>query len=244
MPLPIINHPLFELTIPSTKEKIKIRPMTVREEKVLLMAKEADDQNDILAAIKQVVQNCIVSGAKGGPVKVDNLALFDLEFLFIRIRSKSVNNISKQSFRDNEDEDPDKLYTFDVDLDQIEVKFPAEVSNVIQISPDMTLHLKYPSAALYGDKEFLNSTDMAIDKMVPKVLDRIFASNDSVIDISTFSKQEVQTFIDSLDLKTFGKIQKFIEESPTMEYVIEYTNSKGTERKIVLKTLSDFFTLE
>jgi len=117
MALPKITHPMFDVIIPSTKTKIKIRPMLVKEEKILLMAKNGEEETEILAAVNQVVNNCIITDG----IDVDKLALFDVEYLFVKIRAVSVSNVSKVSYKDNEDE---KIYDFEVDLNNVEVKFP------------------------------------------------------------------------------------------------------------------------
>ena len=120
MALPKLTHPMFDVVVPSSKKVIKIRPMLVKEEKILLMAKTSDDPSEILSAVKQVVNNCIVDS----DIDVEKFPLFDVEYIFIKIRSYSVSNISKVSYRDNED---NKVYDFEVDLEKVNVVFPEKL---------------------------------------------------------------------------------------------------------------------
>src|ERR1017187_2691291 len=147
--LPKITMPMFDVEIPSTKTKAKIRPETAKEEKILLIAKESGDSADILSAVKQVVSNCLIDA------KVDDLTLFDLEYLYLRIQAVSVSNKIKMSYRDNED---NKVREFEIDLDKVPVVFPEKDLRKIVVNDTVTLQLKYPPASLYDDKAFLNLT--------------------------------------------------------------------------------------
>lgn len=236
MALPKISHPLFDVIIPSTKKKLKIRPMLVKEEKILLMAKTSEDEKGILAAITQVVNNCIVDS----DVNIDNLATFDIEYLFLRIRSVSVSNISKVSYKDNSD---NKVYDFEVELDKVEVKFPEKIEKNIKITEDMGIIMKYPEASLYSDEEFLNSTpEEFVETLVARCIDKVY-DGDQMFDLKSFTKKEVDEFIEQLDVNTYDKVKTFFSQLPRLYYKIEYKNSKGEEREIPMTTLNDFFTL-
>ena len=145
MPLPKIDKPLFEVTIPSLDRKIKLRPFAVREEKILLMAQQSTDDKEIILAIKQVLNNCIVDPN----FDIDSLATFDLEYLFLKLRARSVSNVINVSYRDNED---DKVYDFEIDLDEVDMLKKPEVSNVIMITDTIGIKMKYPSVTIIDDQ--------------------------------------------------------------------------------------------
>lgn len=210
--------------------------MLVKEEKILLIAKTGEDSNAILAAVKQVVNNCIVDA----DVDVDKLATFDIEYLFIKIRAVSVSNISKVSYRDNADQ---KVYDFEVDLDKIEVNFPKNVEKNIKITETTGILMKYPEAAIYSDNEFLETTpESIVENLIVRCIDKVY-DGDQMYDIKTFTRQEVQEFVEQLDVNTYDKMRTFLTSVPKLYYKIEYKNSKGQNREIILSNLNDFFTL-
>ena len=235
MTLPKISHPLFRITVPSTKKQLSFRPFLVKEEKILLMAKTSGDSKDILSAIKQVVNNC----CQEKDFDVNKLAIFDLEYLFLKIRSSSVGNKVPLSFKDLED---DKEYKFEVDLDAVQVEFPKNVDNNIKINDKTGIIMRYPSASLYDDKEFLSLGQDAMFELMVRCVDKIY-SGDEMFDPASYTKEQLGDFIDGLDVKTFEKIQEFLSSAPSMKHILTYKNSLGNERKIELTTLNDFFTL-
>jgi len=236
MSLPKISHPLFDVVIPSTKTKIKIRPMLVKEEKILLMAKAGNDPVEILSSVKQVVNNCIIDES----IDVDRLALFDVEYLFVRIRAVSIDNIIKISFKDKEDE---KIYNFEANLDNVIVKFPEKLEKNIKITDNMMISLKYPEARLYSDKEFMGlPVENLLDALILKCIDKVYVE-DEVYDAKNSSEVEITEFLNDLSIESYGKIRTFFASLPTLYYKIEYKNEKGSERTIEMKQLTDFFTL-
>ncbi len=227
---------MFDVVIPSTKKKIKIRPMLVKEEKILLMAKTSDDATAILPAIKQVVNNCIVES----DIDVDRLALFDIEYLFIKIRGFSVSNVVKVSYRDNSD---DKVYDFEIDLDKIEVQFPKNIEKTIKMTDTTGIIMKYPEASLYSDEEFLNSSpEDIIENLITRCIDKVY-DGDVIFDTKTFTVKEVKEFVEELDINTYDKMKTFLTDLPKLYHKLEYKNSKGEDREIVMSALNDFFTL-
>jgi len=236
MALPKINHPLFDLTIPSSKKKIKLRPMLVKEEKLLLMAKSSDDAKDVLSAVKQVVNNCIVTEG----IDIDKLALFDIEYMFVKIRSFSVSNISKVSYRDSED---DEVYDFDVDLNEVNIMFPDNIEKNIKVTNDIVVVMKYAEASLYDDEEFSKVDPRNLyDEMVIRCVDTIY-EGDTKFDPNSVSKDELKEYLENFDISVYDSMRKFISSSPRLNYEIKYKNSKGSDRKITMSSLSDFFTL-
>lgn len=233
MSLPVIQHPTFDLIIPSTNQTIRFRPMITKEEKILLVAKQSGTQTDIVNAVKTIVSNCIVTAG----VDVDKLAIFDVDYIFVKIQAVSVSNIAKTSYKDTEDE---KVYDFDIDLEKVIVKFAnPEVKQIVDGTNKITFGMKYPTAGLYSDNKFLVMVGQEmVTHLTIAVIDTV---NDQPFADNTF-EQQVE-FIDSLPIPIYDQIQQYINNLPTIFYKIEFTNSKGTKREIVLSSLSDFFTL-
>ncbi len=240
MALPKISIPTYFINIPSLNKKVLFRAMLVKEEKLLLMAKESDEEDDILLAIKQVVNNCLMDNS----IDIDKLAIFDIEYVFLNIRSFSVGSKIKVSYKDNDD---NVVRDFEIDINDIKVKFPEfhdfKKPYTIKLNNEMYITLKYPPSTLYSEKIFKNLTENeALDLLMINCLDKIY-DGDKVTDFSVHSKEEILEFINSLDISTFEKIKDFILNTPKLEYCIEYVNNNGKERKIVLNSLSDFFML-
>ena len=236
MPLPIIQHPTFEVKLPSSKTSVKIRPMLVKEEKILLIAKQSGAKSDIMRAVNQVVNNCIISPK----LVAEKLPIFEVEYLFLKIRAVSISNISKVSYKDNED---DKIYDFDIDLDKVEIKFEEKTSNKISVGKDMVLELNYPNAELYSSDELINAgEDTVFEVLLANCLGKIY-QGDQAFDAQTSTAEERKQFIEQLPAKSAEQVRVFFGNLPSMFYEIDYKNTKGTDRKIVLSTLEDFFTL-
>lgn len=234
MALPKIDKPLFEMLVPSQNKTVKFRPFVVREEKILLMAQQAGSEKDIVLAVKQVLQNC----AQDPKFDVDNLATFDLEYMFLKLRAKSVNNIIEVSYRDMEDE---KVYDFKIDLDEVDMLQTPDISNKIQITDEVGIVLKYPSVNILNEiPDDINTADL-VELLVRKCIDTIYDA-ENVYPVSEHTEEELNEFIESLDLDTFSKIKEFFDNLPKMYYKIEYENSLGNKRTVELTTLSDFFT--
>ena len=232
MPLPKIDQPIFDMTIPSTGKKITFRPFLVKEEKILLIAQQSGNDTEIIRAIKQILNNCIQED-----LDIDGLAIFDLEYMFLKLRSKSVNNVVKLSYRDNED---DEIYNFELDLDTIELDMPESVNSKIEITKDVGMTMKYPSASITDRmKDFENEVDL-MTFFIINCIDTIY-DEDSVYVADDFNEKEISEFLDGLDVKTFEKIREFFEEIPRLYHKIEYTNSMGSNRSIELTSLKDFF---
>lgn len=233
--LPKITYPTHEFVVPSTKKKELFRPFLVKEEKLLLMSKTTEDPTEIFRAIKQVINNCAISDS----FDIDKLTTFDMEYLFLQLRSVSVNNISKVSYRDNED---GQIYDFEIDLSQIEVKFPEGISDVIKINEEMGIKMKYPMAGIFDDKEFFNAGDDQYFELILRSIDKIYNGED-VFDASENTNEELEEFMDQLDPKVYEKILNFMNNVPKLNHTISYYNKNGNVRVIELNTLNDFFTL-
>lgn len=232
--LPKIDYPIYKIKVPSLKKEFQFRPFLVKEEKLLLMAKESDSSSDILSAIKQIVNNCSMDRK----LDINKLAIFDLEYLFLKLRSISVDNSVKVSYKDNED---NKIYDFDINLDDIDVKYPEKIDNNIKITNKSGIIMKYPSAALYDDKEFLSIEKDYMFELIIRCIESIYYE-DQVYEAKDYKKEDLEEFLENLNIKVFEKIKEFLMSSPKMEYKLDYTNEKGNKREIVLSSLNDFFT--
>lgn len=237
MSLPKINYPIFTIELPSTKEKLKFRPMLVKEEKILLMAKTSGDDTDIMISIKQIINNCCLEQN----FNVDEITLFDLQYIFIQLRANSISDILELKYIDNEDQ---KEYAFEVNLKEVKVNFPEKQNMTIAINDTTGLIMKYPSTSLYNDREFMNLNDEneSFLRLVAKSVDTVY-DKDKNYPAKDYKEMEMVAFIENLDYKTLDKMREFIANIPHIEHKMEYKNTFGTERKIVLRTLNDFFML-
>ena len=234
MGLPKLNYPTFQLTLPSTKQTLTMRPFLVREEKILLTAQQTEDPKEVINAIKQVINNCVV-----GEFNTDILTTFDLEYVFIKLRARSVNNVIKLTYRDSED---NQRYDVECDLDTVEISHTPGHTNIINVSEVMTLIMKYPNAVLMQAlNPELNESEIFFE-LLNACIDEIVDSG-THYKVADYSKEEVEEFISSLDVTTFEKIQQFFQTMPRIKHELKYTNSLGTERVITLDNINDFFTL-
>jgi len=234
MALPKIDKPLFSMLVPSQKREVKFRPFVVKEEKILLIAQQSGQEKDMVRAIKQILSNCVADEK----FDVETLTTFDLEYMFLKLRAKSVNNIIEVSYRDIED---DKVYDFNVDLDEVEMLEQGKVDNNIKITDNVGVVMKYPSISIVENvPEDLQPAEL-VEYLVRSCIDVIY-DEDTVYPAKDCTADELTDFIESLDIETFVKIREFFDNLPRMYYKIEYKNSLGNDRTIELTTLSDFFT--
>lgn len=238
MKLPELFHPTTDVIVPSTQKTIKMRPMLVKEEKILLMAKMSDTGAEIYNAVKQVVQNCIVNA----DTNVDELAMFDLDYLFLRLRAISISDKIKLTYIDNDDK---KERTFDIDLNKIEVDFPEGIDTKIELGPDEGFLLQYPKAAIYNTETFRKEDITGLDLMDELLRGSLvsYFEGDKVYNFKDNTIDEIKEFINNLDIKTYNKLNDWVNNLPSIKHVISYTNDNGVKREIVLNTLNDFFTL-
>lgn len=234
MPLPKIEHPIYSLTLPSTGKQINFRPFLVKEEKILLMAKQGGEDKEIMKALKQIINNCIIDEN----VDVESFATFDIEYFFLKLRSRSVNNIVSLSYRDFED---DKVYTVDVDLEDVEVIRDPNHTNKIKLNGGIGVVMKYPSIDTVNKLSSENEEEVAFD-VIKQCIDTVY-DQDNVYDAKNFSEQEIDEFVQNLDVNSLERVLEFFKTMPKLHYEVKYTNSLNQERVIPLNTLTDFFTL-
>lgn len=233
MPLPKIDLPIYQCELPSTRKKIKFRPFTVKEEKILLTAQETNESGQIMLAIKQILNNCLHE------VDTTQLAVFDIEYLLIQLRSRSVDNMVEFEIKDPETEENVKL---ELNLSEVKVHRPEGHTNQIKISEEYSLFLKYPSLDKFEfilNKEEQTAED-SYDVML-SCLDKL-ASKETTFSFNDFSKKEVEEFVESLPSDVIKSIKSFFDTMPKVRHEIKYTNSKGNEKTFVLEGTQTFFT--
>ena len=239
MSLPKIKIPFFDSEIPSNGTKIKYRPFLMKEEKILLIASSGNSTKEIISSLYQVINNCIVQ-SNGKPINIDKLTTFDLEFLFLKIRSKSVDNVVNLKYHDAED---GETRSFTINLDDVKLVTNQNNNHNIKVNDEVSLIMAYPTAKMMMDlsNESISESDMN-DIMLRSSIKEIYTSDTSYL-AQESTKEELDEFIDSLPSHVFKDIQKFFDTMPKLYYKIEYTNNKGTARIIELSSLEDFFTL-
>jgi len=236
MALPQVVLPTYELEIPSNGKKIKYRPFVVKEEKVLLMALETDDAKSIEDAVKALLKGCIQSR-----VKIEDLAIFDLEYIFLQIRAVSVGEVVEMMLTCEDDGETKVKYN--LNLTDVAVTFPEGHSNKIMLSDTMGVIMKYPSFNEFITTSIrgLAPTAEGVVEIVAGCVDQIFDGED-VYDSSTTSKKEFIQFVEGLTNKQFEKVQDFFESSPKLEHEIKVTNPKtGVVNEYTIAGLSNFF---
>ena len=237
MPLPKINTPTYELTLPSNGKKIKYRPFLVREEKILIMALETEDQKQITAAIIQILTACIMTRG----VKLNELATFDIEYLFLNVRSKSVGETISLNLICPDDEKTSVEVS--IDLDSIKVKKDKSHTNIVKLDDNLSLKLKYPSM-----KQFIESNFEAGVETVSNTMDVVISSIDMIYNeeeswnASESTKKELEDFIDQLNTKQFKLIENFFDTMPKLSHKVKVKNPKtNVESTILLEGLAAFF---
>tara|TARA_Y100000361_G_scaffold131578_1_gene128348 strand:+ start:814 stop:1530 length:717 start_codon:yes stop_codon:yes gene_type:complete len=237
MPLPKIATPTYELVLPSTKKTIKYRPFLVKEEKLLVLALETEDQKQITSAIKSVLKNCIQTRG----VKVETLPTFDIEFLFLNIRGKSVGeevDVNIIAPDDGVTEIPVKI-----DIDQIKVLESPEHNNQIKLNDELMMEMKYPSLEQFIKNNFdfnQSNFDQSFD-LIASCVNKIY-SEDEVWSADDVTKKEIIEFLESMNSIQFKDIEKFFETMPKLSHTVKVKNQKtGVESEVVLEGLSSFF---
>ena len=238
MPLPKISTPTYELELPSTGETIQYRPFLVREEKLLVIALESEDTKQITTAIKTVIKNCILTKN----VKVENLPTFDIEYLFLNIRGKSVGEEVEVNIICPDDGETNVLVK--INLDDIHVQKTEEHTNRIKIDESIMMEMKYPSLDQFIKTNFDFSSDNAMEQsfeLIASCIDKIF-TEDEVWSTSDVTKKELNEFLDQMNSTQFKDIEKFFETMPKLSHKIMVKNPKtNVESEVVLEGLASFF---
>ena len=238
MALPKISTPTYELEIPSLKKKIRYRPFLVKEEKILIIAMESEDNKQIANAVKNVIANCILS--KG--IKIDDLATFDIEYLFLNIRGKSVGESVEVLITcpdDNKTQVPAAI-----NLDEIEVQTNEKHSRDIKLDDNLILRMKYPSLTEFIKNNFSTGNMMTVEDtfdLIVSCIEQVYSEEESW-SASDCSKKELVEFLDQLTSNQFKEIEKFFDTMPKLSHIIKVKNpNTGIESDVVLEGLSSFF---
>jgi len=238
MPLPKISTPTYELELPSTGKKIEYRPFLVREEKLLVLALESQDTKQISTAIKNVIKNCIET--KG--IKVEALPTFDIEYLFLNIRGKSVGEEIEVNIICPDDDRSTVLTK--INVDDIQVQKNSEHSNKIKLDDTLMMEMKYPSLDQFVKSNFDLESDNNMEQsfeLIASCIDKIY-NEEEVWVAADVTKKELNEFLDQMNTTQFKQIEKFFETMPKLSHTVTVKNpNTGVESEVVLEGLSSFF---
>ena len=238
MPLPKISTPTYELELPSTGQKIQYRPFLVKEEKLLVIALESEDIKQITTAIKTVIKNCIFTKN----IKVESLPTFDIEYLFLNIRGKSVGEELEVNIICPDDETTQ--VPVKINLDDIKVQKNESHTNRIKLDDSIMMEMKYPSLDQFIKNNFDFSDKNAMDQsfeLIASCIDKIF-TEEEVWTTSDVTKKEMNDFLESMNSSQFKDIEKFFETMPKLSHKIKVKNPvTEVESDIVLEGLASFF---
>ena len=235
MALPKIETPTYELTLPSQNVKVQYRPFLVKEEKLLMIAMESGENKQITSALKDIVRACTF-----GAINIDVLPTFDIEYIFLQIRAKSVGEVAKLKIKC-----PDDKETFanvELDLTKVEVQVDDKHTNEVKVNDKITMVMKYPTLDTFDPN--VDATKLQTDDLfgiIAKSIHEIY-DGETVHKSSDYTKEELQEFIESLTSQTFTKVQNFFQTMPRLAHTVEIENPKTkVKSKVVLSGLNDFF---
>jgi len=241
MPLPKINTPTFELVLPSTAKKIKYRPFLVREEKILIMAMESEDTSQITSAIVQILNQCILTRG----IKIEKLSTFDIEYLFLNVRAKSVGETVEVNVICPDD--GETSVQMEIAIDSIKVKKDKKHKDIIKLDDNLSMKLKYPSLNEFIENNFdasdasRSEVSQSLD-MITSCIDIIYNEEESW-SATDSTKKELTEFVDQLNTKQFKQIESFFTTMPKLSHTVKVKNPKtSVESEVVLEGLASFFS--
>ena len=233
MPLPVIHAPHYELTVPSTGQTIQYRPFLVKEEKILLMANEGGEPAEMVRAMKQIIGNCIQDD-----YNTDNMPLFDVEYIFLKLRSKSVNEISEVGFQCPTCEVVNKI---EIDLSKVEVTTNDNHTNKVELTDDIGLIMKYPQLDSINMSDLESADVDTVFNVVSSCIDSIY-QDEEIYDSKDYTNDEIADFINNLTQQQFQKVQEFFDTMPKLSHTVDYDCSKcDYNEPLVLEGLQNFF---
>lgn len=230
--LPTIQHPVFTLELPLSKKKIRYRPILVKEEKMLLIAKESGNYDDIIENVRAVISNCVQD-----KLDFDTLPLLEAEYIFLHLRAKSISDVIRMKIVD--EYNPKIKHDVEFSVDEIEVIIDPKNEKKIPLDKDLGVIMKYPSYNSLKKIKLMNESSDFYESLIGSI-DTVYDS-DSVYKFADASNEERIAFIDSLSVSHLEKIKDFFITLPKMHKKIEYLNSKGEQSELVLDTFYDFF---
>ena len=239
MPLPKVNTPTYELVLPSSGRKIKYRPFLVREEKILIMALETEDVKQITNAVIEILNNCILTRG----TKIQKMSTFDIEYLFLNVRSKSVGETIDVNITCPDDQKTSVQMT--IDLDDIKIKKDKTHKDTIKIDDTLSMKMRYPSMDQFIEANFDSSTQgddikTTLD-MIVSCIDTIYTEEESWSGVDS-PKKELQEFVEQLNSKQFKLIENFFTTMPKLSHKVKIKNPKtGVESDVILEGLAAFF---
>ena len=238
MPLPKISTPTYELNLPSTGKKVQYRPFLVREEKLLVLALESENSKEITTAMKAVIKNCIQTRG----IKVETLPTFDIEYLFLNIRGKSVGEEIEVNVICPDDEQT--TVPIMLNIDDIKVQKSKEHSNKIQLDNSLIMEMKYPSLEQFIKSNFDFSEENSMEQsfeLISSCVDKIY-NEEEVWSTADVTKKEMNDFLEQMNSKQFKQVEKFFETMPKLSHDITVKNpNTGVESTVVLEGLASFF---
>ena len=238
MPLPTIVTPSYELELPSTGKKVKYRPFLVKEEKLLVLALETESTKDISTANKTVLKNCIQTRG----IKVENLPTFDIEYLFLNIRGKSVGEEVEVNLIAPDDEVTEVPVT--INIDDIKIQKSEEHTNKVKLDDSLIMEMKYPSLDQFIKSNFDFGEEVSMDQsfdLIASCIDKIY-NEEEVWSTADCTKKEVKEFLEQMNSMQFKEIEKFFETMPKLSHSVTFKNPKTkVESTVVLEGLSSFF---
>ena len=238
MPLPTISTPSYELTLPSSNRKIKFRPFLVKEEKILIIAMESQDSQQIANAVKDVLSKCILT--KG--IKTEKLSTFDIEYLFLNIRGKSVGEQIEVMVTCPDD--GKTQVPMSINIDSIKVKKEKGHSTDIKLDEEFTLKMKYPSLNEFIKNNFNSSTELNVNEtfdLIASCIDQVYNEEESWSS-DECTKKELNDFVEQLNSAQFKKVEKFFETMPKLSHTVKVINpNTKVENKVKIEGLQSFF---
>jgi hypothetical protein len=238
MSLPIVKAPKYELTIPSTKQKVKFRPFVVKEEKILLMAAESKDQKQIVNALRDVLGACIDSGKD--KLDVMGLPTFDLQYIFLKLRAKSVGENVDLTVMCPKCE---AVNPASIDLSEVEITYPEGHTTKIQLTDDVGIVMRYPTFEMMESNKEIDTENIdSIIEVLSMCIDQIY-DKENVYGRKEYTDTDFQEFVYSLTQQDLVKMQGFFDTMPTMKHELNFTCIKcGEKETVILRSLDDFFT--
>lgn len=239
MALPKIDLPVYDLTIPSTQQVIKVRPFSVKEEKLLLLAVEENNVDNIISTVKQIINNCIIEGE----LDINKLPFFDIDYVFVFLRAKSVGDTVEVNLTCNNETENGicgNVFSADMDIRKCEIIKQDDVSNDIKLDKDKGVKMKYPNYSQMKHIEFGNEVDAKINTIINSI-DYIYDKK-GVYSSKDHSKEELRDFVEGLTEENFRKLEYFTDNFPTFAVVLEKKCNKcGFEHKVRYTDFYDFF---